>query len=91
MKPIYRKILKELEKGNAVLLQVNIVGTFYNQPDRYRLVTPINCYYARFSEYHIGEFSKSCFVSNNNAFDIIKRMEKFDEIWFQIEEMQVLK
>ena len=57
MKPIYKKLLKELEKGNAVLLCVRIAFNF----SRIRLVTPNDCEYMNLDS-NEEYFERSCFV-----------------------------
>lgn len=75
MKPIYKKILKELEKGNAVLLEVN----GWDRLPRYRIVTPTDCKY-KIDKEEALEFSQSCFMNHIKAtpLNIVTRMEEYD-------------
>ena len=97
MKPTYKKLLKELEKGNAVLLDV--VGLFDIAKDRYRLVSPEKCEYDNVYILNLPDtcFSKSCFIKVLpehllNPESIVTRMEQFDgDNGLEIRKMQVLK
>jgi len=94
MKPIYKKLLKELEKGNVVLLAVGTYLVF----ERYRLVTPNNCEYS-FIDGLTEEgryFSKSCFIPAASFLEvpkgIVDEMYKYDQTHnLKITKMQVLK
>lgn len=75
MTQAYSDILKELKKGNAVLIYAENENSF----ERVRVVTPIGCEY--FS--HKDVFSESCFMSNiieTTPEDIIKNMMRYDLI-----------
>jgi hypothetical protein len=86
---MYKKILKELKKGNAVLVEVKTHSSF-----RYRLLTSESCKYDYVDLRATSTFDKSCFMYNEllNPKNIIERMEKFDsDFGFKITEIQVLK
>lgn len=89
MKPIYKKLLKELEKGNAVLLEVNGWDRF----PRHRIVTLTDCKYKLDCE-DSPEFSQSCFMNHikTTPLNIVTRMKEYDkENNLEIISMQVLK
>lgn len=72
---MYEKLQKELDKGNAVLVEVDLFGT---STRRYRLVTPKNCQYVDDHLNIDGKFYKSCFVQNKK--DIVRDMQVYDRI-----------
>lgn len=94
MKQAYKKLLKELEKGNAVLLDV--AGLFNTAKDRYRLVSPETCEYT-LADFKGTNLSKSCFIDVIPEYFlsskvIVKRMAQFDgNNGLEIRKMQVLK
>lgn len=85
----YKKLLKELEKGNAVLLEVNGRDRF----PRHRIVTPTDCKYKLDCE-DSPEFSQSCFMNHikTTPLNIVTRMEEYDgNNGLEIISMRVLK
>lgn len=96
MQQDYKKLLKELEKGNAVLLE----AAGLRQYPRYRLITPSNCEFIFvdfFADSKNTNFSKSCFLDyipqeKLTPEIIINRMQAFDKkLRLEIRKMQVLK
>jgi hypothetical protein len=88
---MYTKLLKDLNKGNAVLLEVNCIGKKSFLP-RYRLVTANSCEYSMlFSAFG---FSTSCFMwrrFNMNAKSIVFEMQYFDEAHhYEIKKLTVI-
>jgi hypothetical protein len=103
MKPIYKKILKELEKGNAVQLQVEEKDKLCDYNARFRLVTPLTClfgYVMSFS-WSSKKLNTSCFLSKGLLkytpkeqlpIYIVARMEQYDRMCgLKIKNIQVLK
>jgi len=71
---MYEKLQKELDKGNAVLVEV---GRDYSDSIRYRLVTLENCEYADdYPGLVHSIFNDSCFVRRKK--NIVKDMEVYD-------------
>lgn len=91
MKPIYKKILKELKKGSAVLLDVKPDSIFKS---RIRLVTPNECVYMALASCD-GSFDRSCFLLQGTDLTpllIVNEMIAFDGfIKVKSIKMQVLK
>lgn len=87
---IYNEILKELNKGNAVLMELDVDSIMNGSYVRYRLVTPDYCEYAN---QFVGEgkrivmmedFRQSCFIKIDLALtpkDIMQLMKDFDYKW----------
>jgi hypothetical protein len=73
---MYNKILKELEKGNALVLEVS--GVYDDCLNRHRLITPESCEYTNNS----NEFETSCFTKFiiQNPKSTIKAMQNFDRL-----------
>lgn len=73
---MYQKLQKELDKGNAVLVEVDIYEISHT---RWRLVTPENC---EFTNDYLDEtdstFFKSCFVRRKKS--IVKNMQVYDKV-----------
>lgn len=88
---MYKKLLKELIKGNAVLLEVvSKRGTCYLP--RYRLVTADSCEYSMLYSY--SAFATSCFMHsqfNMNASSIVFEMQRFDIAHgYEIKKLEVI-
>ena len=103
MKKIYKDILKELNKGNAVLIDVAYKNRGFPGQDRVRLV------YGKTSKFDWlnggiddGRFEDSCFclkhIENNrwewakDSQELIENMESYDsENYLKIKQFVVLK
>jgi hypothetical protein len=75
---MYTKLLKELNKGNAVLLEIISRNPSCYLP-RYRIVTSNSCEYSMI--YSQEAFNISCFMHsrfNMNAESIVEEMQRFD-------------
>jgi hypothetical protein len=94
MKPTYENLLKELKKGNAVLVEVE--HRMWCSYDRYRIVTPDFCEfdYIYFEDFMSSGFSPSCFVLKHRTLEaeaMVSQMKRYDKREkLQITKMQVL-
>lgn len=93
MDKTYKKLLSELKKGNAVLLEVcgNKRGLLHK--DRYRIVTPHTCEYDVIIGLPFYIFSPSCFcMTPRSTENLINSMIAHDRMYkLKIVKMQVLK
>ena len=87
---IFDRILKQLKKGNSVLLLVNYKSEISNADiDKIRLITPETCDYTWQCDKHGREFIPSCFLFKDfeceerlpiaGPEDIVRLMKKNDE------------
>lgn len=77
---IYDLMLEELEKGNALYVEVDDLDTG-EVFERFRLVTPSNCEFS-VTSWCDGQISRSCFLwdhDNLSTKKIIEKMRAFDK------------
>lgn len=97
MKPTYKRILRELNKGNAVLAEVDDGLGF-----RLRLITPKSCHYIFDMVGHYlrdtrgaKSFAVSCFALTRQKLDasgIVENMMAHDhDHYIAVKKIQVLK
>jgi hypothetical protein len=100
---MYKKLLRELNKGNAVLLEVvEKRHSFLPGRDwvsRYRLVTPSSCKYSFLFSDKFERFKVSCFMHQNGLVKItpytpnyiVDAMKKYDkDDHYKIVKLQVI-
>jgi len=91
---MYKKILKELNRGNCVLLDVRYKYRPKKYWDRFRLITPASCSYILHESEICDQdsFNESCFMRfieniyfknsadiSNKAQEIVHTMRRYDE------------
>lgn len=89
---MYDKLLKELKKGNAILVEVSADHPG-GQCNRHRLVTPNGCFYVLMAANFVPH--RSCFVPplrrDRTPENIVARMKQYDMHFREITKMQVLR
>jgi hypothetical protein len=96
MKKEYKKILKLISEGKTVLIEAVDAKKHLSKTsglNRFRLLNLEKSFYVRYSEDDLdfNRFAKSCFSKRGlSPYQMIKKMESFDENHLKIVKIQVI-